>query len=445
MDICGDIFLQDGSWEEHSRQKNDCGKMKLVLKSKRSQPMQTKISMKWKTFTVSLLVFAYASVKSQPPYPEAPEKWSKPVKVKELSAGTHAYAAEPTLTADGKALYYYYYSDGKDYGISMSVWQDSAWSSPVPLNGNINRDLAEGPSVSPDGKRLYFRMYGRSDGYGGWDLYYSDWNSLTRDWGPVKNLGPSINRADVDEWSAMTPDNKHLYWTRYPGSIRLSTWNDSDQTWGPSEDLRFLLGSYGRAAATLDRRKVYYDPFVETSNVSDIYVNYYDTLKNEWSYPMVLNLNKVMDTASSARGKIQQDPWISPDGKILYFTSDHDSSIDIWMSKLLIDENGIPVRVHGEAQASPDGFRLCQNYPNPFNPSTIIQYEIPSRGYVTMKVYDVLGREVAILLNEPKEPGRYEVSWSGRDKDGRRVSSGVYFYAIKIGKTQKTRKMIAVK
>jgi len=316
-------------------------------------------------------------------------------------------------------MYYFH------HGISKSVWQDSMWSSPIPLNSNVNRDLADGPSISPDGRRLYFRMYGRADGYGGWDLYYSDWDSSTRDWGPAKNLGPNINRADVDEWSAMTPDNKHLYWTRYPGSIRLSTSNDSGHTWSPSEDLRFLLGALGRAVATPDRRKVYYDPFVETSNVSDIYVNYYDTLRNEWSYPMVLNLNKMMDTVSSARGKIQRDPWISPNGKTLYFTSDHDSSIDIWVSTLLIDENGNPVSVGNESHQAPMDLKLQQNYPNPFNPSTQIQYALPQRGKVVLRVFNILGQELKTLVEDVREAGSYVVTFHARD-----LASGVYFYRL---------------
>ncbi len=70
-------------------------------------------------------------------------------------------------------------------------------------------------------------------------------------------------------------------------------------------------------------------------------------------------------------------------------------------------------------------FRLYQNYPNPFNPATIISYELPANSYVTLKVYDILGREVATLVNQTQQVGTHEVSF-----DGRRLPSGVYFYRM---------------
>src|SRR5690606_24928583 len=67
-------------------------------------------------------------------------------------------------------------------------------------------------------------------------------------------------------------------------------------------------------------------------------------------------------------------------------------------------------------------FTLQQNYPNPFNPSTVISYELPVSGDVTLKVYDVLGNEIATLVNEEKPAGIYEVEF-----DGSMLSSGIYF------------------
>ena len=85
-------------------------------------------------------------------------------------------------------------------------------------------------------------------------------------------------------------------------------------------------------------------------------------------------------------------------------------------------------------------FRLFQNYPNPFNPATSIEYRVGSSEYVTLKVYDLLGREVAILVNEEKHPGNYEVEF-----DGSNLSSGVYFYQLKAGEFVETKKMIYLK
>jgi subtilisin family serine protease len=78
----------------------------------------------------------------------------------------------------------------------------------------------------------------------------------------------------------------------------------------------------------------------------------------------------------------------------------------------------------------PDNFALFQNYPNPFNPSTIISYQLSAASIVQIKIYDVLGREVAALINEQKPVGKYNIVWNGNDYKGNKVSSGVYMYRI---------------
>ena len=83
---------------------------------------------------------------------------------------------------------------------------------------------------------------------------------------------------------------------------------------------------------------------------------------------------------------------------------------------------------------------LSQNYPNPFNPATIISYSIPKTSYVTLKVYDILGREVVTLINEEKHPGGYKVDFNANN-----LSSGVYFYSIRAGNYLETKKMILIR
>jgi hypothetical protein len=85
-------------------------------------------------------------------------------------------------------------------------------------------------------------------------------------------------------------------------------------------------------------------------------------------------------------------------------------------------------------------FSLNQNYPNPFNPKTIIRYNLPVRGFVTLKVFDVLGREVATLVNEWKDAGRYSVEWNGENQP-----SGVYIYRLQSGSFYETKKMILLR
>ena len=88
----------------------------------------------------------------------------------------------------------------------------------------------------------------------------------------------------------------------------------------------------------------------------------------------------------------------------------------------------------------PDKYKLEQNYPNPFNPVTKINYSITKTGLVTLKVYSILGQEVATLVNEVKTAGNYFV-----DFDASNFSSGVYFYSIKAGDFNDTKRMFLIK
>ncbi|HAP36712.1 MAG TPA: hypothetical protein DCQ28_12510, partial [Bacteroidetes bacterium] len=80
------------------------------------------------------------------------------------------------------------------------------------------------------------------------------------------------------------------------------------------------------------------------------------------------------------------------------------------------------------------------NYPNPFNPTTMISYQIPVKGFVTLKVFDLLGREAAQLMNEEQQAGGYSVQF-----DGKNLSSGLYFYQLQSGNFIDVKKMMILK
>lgn len=105
----------------------------------------------------------------------------------------------------------------------------------------------------------------------------------------------------------------------------------------------------------------------------------------------------------------------------------------------------IVTSVH-EENLSPFEFKLSQNYPNPFNPSTKISWQSPAGGYTTLKVYDVLGNEVATLVDEYKDAGNHEIIVDTRQLAvGNSIASGAYFYRLKVGEFIQTRKMILSK
>ncbi|MBK9097227.1 MAG: T9SS type A sorting domain-containing protein [bacterium] len=136
------------------------------------------------------------------------------------------------------------------------------------------------------------------------------------------------------------------------------------------------------------------------------------------------------------------------------------SGLNNWVNEMAINQNnriylattsgvyfgeGDSIVVSVENTEPAKTFFLSQNYPNPFNPVTKIKYSIPQdvRGEkqeVMLKIYDVLGREIATLVNEEKPAGEYEVEF-----DGSALPSGIYFYRLKAGAFSETRKMVLLK
>ena len=128
--------------------------------------------------------------------------------------------------------------------------------------------------------------------------------------------------------------------------------------------------------------------------------------------------------------RIQSFRWaapLPPDSVVL----DRDG----WILKQIVP----PPDAVGETP-EPQAFRLLQNFPNPFNPGTFISFSIPHSSLVILKVYDVLGREVVTLLNEPKAPGRYTVPFNASN-----LSSGVYVYHLIFDGSRLSRKMLLLR
>ena len=92
------------------------------------------------------------------------------------------------------------------------------------------------------------------------------------------------------------------------------------------------------------------------------------------------------------------------------------------------------------AQTGKLTFELSQNYPNPFNPSTKISYTLGFKSVTRLSVYDILGREVAVLVNEIQNEGSHEVTFTGNN-----LSSGIYFYKLEAGQYSQIKKMILIK
>jgi hypothetical protein len=121
-----------------------------------------------------------------------------------------------------------------------------------------------------------------------------------------------------------------------------------------------------------------------------------------------------------------------------YYVSDHRpvmSQFPVDMSAV-ISEGGVEM---------PQSARLVSVYPNPGNPETVIEYEVGSGSNVRLTVYNVMGQEVAVLVDEFRHAGEYRVRWIGTDSQGNSVPSGVYFVALDAGLERSVRKMVLMK
>ena len=121
---------------------------------------------------------------------------------------------------------------------------------------------------------------------------------------------------------------------------------------------------------------------------------------------------------------------ISPYSDTMFVSTETHGVLKVWNFLTDVAENN----------SLPDKFELMQNYPNPFNPTTTIGFQIPTSGFVTLKVFDLLGREVAMLVNEELRPGSYE-----RQFDASNLASGVYLYRLQAGSFLQTRKLLLLR
>jgi flagellar hook assembly protein FlgD len=93
----------------------------------------------------------------------------------------------------------------------------------------------------------------------------------------------------------------------------------------------------------------------------------------------------------------------------------------------------------------PQKIELEQNYPNPFNPKTDISFIISLPDRVVLSIYNIMGQEVATIMNSDIKPGKHTVSWSGKDSMGKEVSSGMYFYKLTVGDISYQKKLILLR
>ncbi len=107
--------------------------------------------------------------------------------------------------------------------------------------------------------------------------------------------------------------------------------------------------------------------------------------------------------------------------------------------------NSLATALDNNLADAPGSFSLEQNYPNPFNPETRISYQLAGSGFISLGIYDLLGRAIKTLVNKDQPSGRYTIDWNGTDNFGNKVPSGVYMYSLRTGNYFISKKMVLMK
>ena len=285
----------------------------------------------------------------------------------------------------------------------------------------------------------------------------------------VDFLGWRIPNEAEHRWlvySSLTYGAKAIVWFHWDHSWGLTSSPERDTLYASIQQLNQEMNNLGDILINLESRGVYHskttsgeklpvDGIVKSvSEENDLIIGYFKD-KNADDYFMLMNkdysknitsevtLNYILDSLQYFN--VDENKWED----LLFENSNTGATISLPLKAgggKLIKFKGETIVGLSEANTAPTQIDLKQNYPNPFNPSTKIKYSIPvdthiaSTTNVVLKVYDILGCEVATLVNEQQKPGHYQATW-----DASKFSSGLYFYRLKAEKFLQSKKMMYLK
>jgi subtilisin family serine protease len=261
------------------------------------------------------------------------------------------------------------------------------------------------------------------------------WNSSGSDY---DGCGPGPGAATGDPLFADTASCDYRLTLHSPA---IDT-GDPDGAYNDPDGSRGDMGRYGSHAFVMEQPSFVQNPAVTTGGIEwlrnpegdvDFYAVYCDSVSGF----------APSTTTFYATTQDTMLPLPTPTDTLYYRVSAVDTSgyAGGYSAELLVAPGG-PTDV-----PEPPTFvdQLQQNIPNPFNPTTTIRFSISRRARVTLVIYDVAGRRVRILVDDERDPNRYAVTWDGRNAQGARASSGIYFYRLEAGGFSQTRKMVLLK
>jgi hypothetical protein len=333
--------------------------------------------------------------------------WSTPAVVSEATSGVQG--SDPVVSANGQLnIVWAYYT-----GSNTSIYYDKSTNGGITFGTDISITTGARPTNIPNSAQTFPSIAadisgGPRNGY----LYvvFSD----SRNGDPDVFLCRSTNNGN--NWSAPVRINNDPV-----GNGKLQYW-----PW-------ISVNDNGNIAIV----------WLDTRNTTDISIfEAYLARSNDGGLTFT---NELLSTQPSPTGvpgtNVRFGDYICIDywkNKIVpVWTDERAGSYNMEIYTALINTS---VGITPSVNNVPDKFELLQNYPNPFNPTTNIKYQIPNNSYVSLKVFDIIGKEITTLVNEKQSPGSYEVSF-----DGSNLPSGVYFYKLITGNYSETRKMVLIK
>ncbi len=286
-----------------------------------------------------------------------------------------------------------------------------------PLNGNV---VYAGTSLDPATTMGPTFVYRTNDAGATWFLASTGLPSLTTDNNPVREL--SVSRSDTSVVLAA------LFFNAVTGGAWLST-NGGGSWISRSSGLPAVAGNLLRACLIRPGSSTEFYVGIDNATTGGVYRT--TNAGVSWT---IFNGGTVLGTYATRAFMFRT----SPDSTL--YTGVGSTAVVNPPGMGIYEYTFAPLGVNDPNSGLPTEFSLSQNYPNPFNPSTVIKYSVPSQSFVTVKVFDLSGREIKTLVNETMSIGNYEITFSGEG-----LSSGVYFYKITAGNFVDTKKMVMIK
>lgn len=357
-------------------------------------------------------------------------QWTEPVPMTpQFGTGIRA----PWISNDGLRLYL---CTMADVNVTTRDSIGGPWGPLERLPDHINASPTQNSACeSPTGDTLYFTSdsdYRPEGGYGWLDVYYSV--RTDTGWGPVVNCGPGIN-GPGREWSVgISRDGSTLLTSSggphgwYPDLYYCT--RQSDGTWGTPVNFGPNINAMGdedSPCLSPDNNRLFFSS--DGANSGDIYESH--KVNGVWQPRSALPapINSTFGT--------EANPCLSADGRTLWFRKAP------WLGDFMMYTSedttvlSATAREFGRAASERSAVSV---YPNPFNPVTQIRYEIPTAGIVTLKVFDVLGREVTTLVDQSVNAGSYSIEWNAES-----YPSGMYFAVLHAGNGRMVQKMLLLR